>query len=847
MRSEKILDKLDQSKGYDTALFTTFCFEVGFFERAVCSRLWGNNIHNISLFVDAKELAKAVNERGDSSLGKRYSVNPVVMNGSFHPKMILLLGKKKARLIIGSANLKMTSYRINNEVFNYIDYDENHTEYRDVICAAISFFHDLYEDAEHTYQLDDSIKKNMLDRVYYRTVADNGNLWLVHSLKRSVLDQVQELINTPVEDIKVAVPYYDNELAALHEIQNAFPDAKIQLYIQQKMSTFPEKKHAAKPCADRLNVFDEIAFSDEENRTKRNKRFYHGKVFLFKTKQDSYVLYGSSNCTKSALTRTIADGNVESNLLVKGSKDEWDAFFDGFIEAKEPGVQSGLMTFENGISNKVFFMYGTVNKETLLHVGYHNKPKNIRCFYYDEPLVWHEEKGHLVIKRDSFDTAVFEIRIEYDGGSEAVRCWANDPKELQLFRLSDNKERKLVDRDDFGIGDKFKEDYELLFRLDATTPEELAEEERIRRLVEQSADGINNDAAEADEEDYIVYVTIEDRDYSKYLQIREADSVKSRIRERFLNNLRIPISYSDRESLHNPSLNKQPYEEDHEISHRAPTTAEKRLERTAKNKIKGILTKSVVERTSYQRYFEKVTYALEVITKDRTKDQLSEEIFPDTYVIPTRKDLLINLIEKSRETESTDDLIKLVLGAILDSHDKIERVVNDQDKGYLERENTRLLKKLNDVCNIRSSYKEYFLQFEKDTEDKEYSPRLEGAERYIEKLFGYKSTEQIEKYLYKHFGDDSRIEIDDTKAKIVVNVEDPWMLNWPDRWLMKEMLNYSTRVRKLKTIIMIVNGTGAKNISKIEHFINMDYNRLTRKIYRKSGKIEEESFGQYHF
>ena len=158
---KSILEILDHSKGYDMALFSTFNFEIEFFERAILSRLIKNNIRQISVFVDAKELAKALSAVESCTLGQHYAVNPVIMHGSYHPKVILLLGDRKARLFVSSANLKTSGYLINNEIFNYIDYDPEHPEYRDVIVAAIQFFMNSYE---FTPNLDDALLNNLMEQ-----------------------------------------------------------------------------------------------------------------------------------------------------------------------------------------------------------------------------------------------------------------------------------------------------------------------------------------------------------------------------------------------------------------------------------------------------------------------------------------------------------------------------------------------------------------------------------------------------------------------------------------------------------------------------------------------------------
>ena len=137
---KRLLDHIEKSSGYDIALMTTFNFEIGFFERAIVNRLYEKNVKKISVFIDSKELTKSITEVNACQMGLKYVINPIRLNASFHPKVILLLGKKKAKLIVGSANLKSSGMEINNEVFNYIEYSEKQPEYQDVIVSAIRFF-----------------------------------------------------------------------------------------------------------------------------------------------------------------------------------------------------------------------------------------------------------------------------------------------------------------------------------------------------------------------------------------------------------------------------------------------------------------------------------------------------------------------------------------------------------------------------------------------------------------------------------------------------------------------------------------------------------------------------------
>ena len=110
----KALDEIKKSKGYETALLTTFNFDVGFFERSIVFPLYDNGTRDISVFVDSKELNKSLSGIRACQIGEKYMVHPIEMKGAFHPKLILLLGQSSAKLFIASANLTQTGYSYNN-------------------------------------------------------------------------------------------------------------------------------------------------------------------------------------------------------------------------------------------------------------------------------------------------------------------------------------------------------------------------------------------------------------------------------------------------------------------------------------------------------------------------------------------------------------------------------------------------------------------------------------------------------------------------------------------------------------------------------------------------------------
>lgn len=160
----RIIDEIVKSYDYKIALFSSFNFEIGYFERAILNKLFDNGIRKVSLFIDSREFEIALMNLDRSSLniglGTRYIVSPVDINGAFHPKMVLLLGEKKAKLIVASANIKTSGYEKNNEVFNITEYTNKKPEYQDIIVEAIRYFMSL---DSISYGLDSSLIKECSD------------------------------------------------------------------------------------------------------------------------------------------------------------------------------------------------------------------------------------------------------------------------------------------------------------------------------------------------------------------------------------------------------------------------------------------------------------------------------------------------------------------------------------------------------------------------------------------------------------------------------------------------------------------------------------------------------------
>ena len=111
--------------GYEASLITTFNATLPFYEELVLRRLIaGGSRYNVVL-MDAAQCAQAwATESARPRLaGHAYTLVPMRTAGAFHPKVCLLVGPKKASVLIGSHNLTLSGFGYNREITNWIEVD----------------------------------------------------------------------------------------------------------------------------------------------------------------------------------------------------------------------------------------------------------------------------------------------------------------------------------------------------------------------------------------------------------------------------------------------------------------------------------------------------------------------------------------------------------------------------------------------------------------------------------------------------------------------------------------------------------------------------------------------------
>lgn len=835
MFDKRILDEISNSRGYSIALLTTFNFEISYFERTILSALYDKGIKKIELFVDADELEKAVSESIDNNLNKKYIANPIRINSAFHPKIVLLLGEEKAKLIVASANIKTSGYTLNNEIYNVFEYSKDNPENLNLINNAISFFERLNS---MSYYQDERIFNKINDLIYRHRKSDNNDVKLIQNLDLSVIDQLKEIITEKVVSIDIAVPYYDNELLGYKSLSEAFDCKNINLYLQNGLSTFPVDYNKNNEIVESDNIYTYLKL-----KSNGKKNFYHGKVFRINTENKAYILYGSSNCTLSALSKTFHNGgNIECNILESGQKDEFDYFFDNFEIESFDELTCNIIEYEPQEKKNYSFKYGIKKDEIKLYLSFKEKKDNINVQIGKKQVDYCYDDNNLIITLDRLISDeinnIFDLKIIDGENQELVRCWYFDIDTVENYR---NTERT-TSFDDITVDEdmeKYREHMELVVRTLALTKDEYSEQIKLQKMLNKKSDLESQEDLDEDEidDDFIIDKDIPDEYIKKNRDFTNA-YIKSRLfSDRFFKGLKLKNSNTS-----NTSNSEVKESTDKDKKKRPATPSEKRFERFIKNRVKGILRDEYVELVDYDHYKNSIGVILDVINEYKYKEKV-EDIFDDKYVIEISLDMINRLLEKEtskhiKEDQETTIILSFI--SIIENH-----IINnsEENKDYkVELFNKDIIKRLNQLFNIRENYEELLQYAVNNINSNIRKVDYDYYKSYIEALFGYKTNEELLEVIKKYYGLNCGITFENSKIIVNCNQESVGKhlsIENNDAFIqmLKEIKNYSKNISEISELKAIINISVTKGLTKIEYTYNFNKQLYESLQYYYDGNV----------
>ena len=435
-----VLQEIYKFSKCEYAFMTTFDFDIHFFNASVFPMLYRNRAR-VCLFVDSNQFQESIKKQTEGNIGDYYYVHPFRMNKAFHPKVILLLNKNEAKLIISSANLTNSGHYLNNELFQSFSYSNEDKQHLGLIVSAFNFFKNLATEAGEGF-VDNLLEDASNQCPFLLGNGFNTKTSLLTSYSESIFNQIIGLMDKDIKEIRVAVPFYDENLSALKHLKNKYSNAKICLYLQETSTTFPKEKYSEE-LIDEVTVFKEVVNNDI-NRS----RFYHGKVFCFISENKEYILYGSSNFSYSALLESYKNGgNIEANIFEEGNIGDYSVLFNSFIpsDKKVKDIQTRPTDIkEESGDSKVVFVKGKIEGNVQILLKAHDlDPESVLSVSIGDKVVNNvvskTKEGLFITFNERPSQNIFDLIIKTVDDEFSIRCFVCNIDSLNAYNNSTAK------------------------------------------------------------------------------------------------------------------------------------------------------------------------------------------------------------------------------------------------------------------------------------------------------------------------------------------------------------------------------------------------------------------------
>jgi len=303
-----------KSGGYESSLITTFNAYFPFYEDVLLRRLRSSGVQKNTILIDETMCSQAMEEAYPVLAGRHYTLAPMACSKAFHPKVVLLLGKKKGLLAVGSHNLTFSGYGFNAELTNLIRFDSNSDQ------DTVHLFWTAWL-AIQTWLKDygskipgatiKSINATIEGIDWLKPIEINGNqeLQFIYSSRStaSLWSQVLPLVPKQPEQCHVIGAFFDNQLSFINSIKDDIRPKTMFVGVQ------PTLVHGPDILLNMRGV--SLVNSDVLLLGNENNKYIHAKAIYFKGETDNALIVGSANPSSPAWIQEGSKCNAEAVLV----------------------------------------------------------------------------------------------------------------------------------------------------------------------------------------------------------------------------------------------------------------------------------------------------------------------------------------------------------------------------------------------------------------------------------------------------------------------------------------------------------------------------------------------------
>lgn len=312
-----ILDEIKKGR-YEASVIATFNAYFPFYEDVLLPHLRNSGSRQNVVLMDARVCGGilSVESLRPRYAGREYSLLPIKAGGAFHPKIVLLVGKKRALLLCGSHNLTLAGYSHNRELssrfelFDTEDLSAGHP-FRTAWIFINAWAKQIAEPLQQILREIETIAP-WLTR---EEVSDvQASLISVLPQGKPLWEQVRAHIPKTLKRITITGPFFDANLTFLKRLQREFPSTEVVVGIDPDTVVINEQASTIFPLA-RFVTTDCL---------REGKGYLHAKAILLEEEDGSEILLsGSANPSEPAWIASVEKGgNAEIVAIHKSSKKE---------------------------------------------------------------------------------------------------------------------------------------------------------------------------------------------------------------------------------------------------------------------------------------------------------------------------------------------------------------------------------------------------------------------------------------------------------------------------------------------------------------------------------------------
>lgn len=296
--------ELVRSSTWERLLFTTYALSLSFFEAVILDQILRSQSGEATVLADVDGVRAALSEYGARVVGREYQLEPIRVNtGCFHPKLMALLGKNDAHLVIGSGNLTFGGWGLNLECAEHLHYSfaaDAFTDTAGFLTALCSSEHVVSGLTHQTREECEDTSEQL--RSFARAGRQVGRTHVLHNLSESLISQITRLAEDlgGATALTVISPFHDG--FGLDLLCRALNLDRASVYVHPggflrgvKAENWPNKTRIKILPVTGITLNG--GFDDEELRS------LHGKAFEIVCRRGRLVISGSANATGAALDK----------------------------------------------------------------------------------------------------------------------------------------------------------------------------------------------------------------------------------------------------------------------------------------------------------------------------------------------------------------------------------------------------------------------------------------------------------------------------------------------------------------------------------------------------------------